>query len=143
MRPHAIALGQRALVHGVQHDLGQSVRPPLLPRPLVVGSVLLAQGVNRGLECGAALKVEHAIDDEHGTHLVDVEVALLEVLIHVFQETVGIDHMPRKAGQVVQILDRVLASEGQPHFLVELHSLVTQLLAQVADHGDRLIADLT
>ncbi len=84
MWPHPIALGQRALVHGVKHDLAQGISPALARCPLVIFSMALAQRVDRRLERGSSDWVEHAIDDEHGAHLADVEVALLEVLVLIF-----------------------------------------------------------
>jgi hypothetical protein len=142
VRPHTIAPGQLALVHGVKHDLGQRVRPTLPWCPLVVGSMALAQGVDRRLERSSTLGVEHAVDDEHRTGLADVQPPPFEVLVGVFYEAIGIDHVPRDGGEVAQLSDVKGARIADPVFFNYSVSLLCQLLVEVADHRHRLITDL-
>ena len=65
VRAHAVALGQRALTHGVADDLGQGIRPALLGRPLVRLAQRLGQGFDRRLQGRAAFAVEHPGEVEH------------------------------------------------------------------------------
>ena len=60
VRPHAVAPGQRALVHGLVGNLDQGVRAALLGRPLIAGADALGQRLDRRLERRPALAVEHA-----------------------------------------------------------------------------------
>src|SRR5207247_11026183 len=77
VRPHAVAPGQRALVHGVVGDLDQGVRAPLLGCPLVAGADALRQRLDRRLQGRAAFAVEHARDVEHAARLADADETML------------------------------------------------------------------
>src|SRR5260370_21050020 len=46
-------------------------------------------------------------------------------------------------GAPVQVLDRVLAGKAEPLLFVQAIALLAQLVALVADHRRRLVADLT
>src|ERR1700730_4157977 len=65
------------------------------------------------------------------------------VVLGFIEETIGIGDMPGDAAEQAQVEDRMPLSEVEHLLLDEEVSLVTELLAQVAEDRGRLVADLT
>src|SRR5713101_5601856 len=142
VRADPMALGQLALVHGLVDDLGQGVGPALLGRPPVVLAETLGEPVDSGLERGAGFPVEDPAEVVLAVHLADMEEALFVVLLDLAFESLGVDRIAKVIGDPVQVLDRVLAGKAEPLLFVQTLALLAQVLALVADHRRRLVADL-
>src|SRR5216683_534081 len=72
-----------------------------------------------------------------------MEEALVVALLGVAFEPLRIYRIAKVIGDPVQVLDRVLAGKAEPLLLVKELALLAQLVALVADHRRRLVADLT
>src|SRR5260370_1792674 len=72
-----------------------------------------------------------------------MEAAPGEVLLGVVEEAVGISLMACSGAELAQMEDRPLAPVLQHLVFVEELCLLTQLIAQVAEHGGGLKGDLT
>jgi len=64
------------------------------------------------------------------------------VLFRFIEEAIGVGGMTRGAAEHAQVENRELACEAEHLFFVDEVLFVSELLAQVAEHRCRLVADL-
>src|SRR5437764_13761838 len=75
-------------------------------------------------------------------HRAELQPAPAEVRFGVLEEAVGVGGMPGMQAQEAQVLDRVLTRQLQHLVLDKQLSLLTELVAQMAEHRGRLVTDL-